>query len=71
MAEIELSALARECLDRRIDSIEKLEQEVLIWTENRNTKATRIHWSFTVNTARQKLASQYENVNEANSFYIN
>ena len=71
MAEIEFSVLARECLHRRIDSIEKLEQEVLVWSKNRNTKATKIHWSFTVNTARQKLASQYEKVNEANASYKN
>lgn len=64
---IEFSSLARECLDRRIDSIEKLEQEVLARSESRNSKATQIHWSFTVNTARQKLASQYEKVNEVNA----
>ena len=67
MAEIEFSVLARECLDRRIDSIEKLEQQVLIWSQNRNAKAARIHWSFTVNTARKKLASQYEKVIEINT----
>ncbi len=71
MAEIEFSVLARECLHRRIDSIEKLEQEVLAWSKNRNAKATKIHWSFTVDTARQKLASQYEKVNEINAFYKN
>ena len=71
MAEIEFSVLARECLHRRIDSIEKLEQEVLLWTKSRNVKATKIHWSFTVNTARQKMASQYEKVNEANIIFKN
>ena len=69
MAEIEFSALARECLDRRIDSIEKMKEEVLAWSTIRNTKATKIHWSFTVNAARQKLASQYENVNEVNALF--
>jgi hypothetical protein len=71
MAEIEFSVLARECLDRRIDSIENLEKEVLCWSENRNNKASKIHWSFTVNTARQKLESQYTKVNEANNYYKN
>lgn len=66
MAEIEFSVLARECLNRRIDSMEKLEQQVLIWSKSRNIKATRIHWSFTVDTARQKLANQYVKVNETN-----
>lgn len=71
MAEIEFSVLARECLHRRIDSIEKLKREVLQWTNCRNVKATKIHWSFTVNTARQKMASQYEKVNEANTICKN
>lgn len=71
MAEIEFSVLARECLNRRIDSIEKLEQEVLAWSKSRNTKATKIHWSFTVNTARHKLARQYEKVNQTNANYKN
>ncbi|MCJ8164069.1 IS630 family transposase [Pontibacter sp. E15-1] len=63
MAEIEFSVLARECLNRRIGSIEELEREVLIWCEKRNRKAAKIHWSFTVNTARVKLAEQYQKVN--------
>ncbi len=71
MAEIEFSVLARECLHRRIDRIEKLKREVLLWTNSRNVKATKIHWSFTVNTARQKMASQYKKVNEVNTIYKN
>lgn len=66
MAEIEFSVLARECLDRRIGSIELLEKEVLSWCEKRNGKAAKIHWSFTVNTAREKLANQYQKVKENN-----
>ena len=71
MAEIEFSVLARKCLRRRIGSLEKLEKEVLHWSESRNAKSARIHWSFTVDTARYKLASQYEKVNEANASYKN
>ncbi|MGV3588946.1 MAG: IS630 family transposase [Adhaeribacter sp.] len=71
MAEIEFSSLARECLDRRIESLESLQQEVLAWSENRNAKATKIHWSFTVNTARLKMVSQYAKVNELNSISNN
>ncbi len=66
MAEIEFSVLARECLNRRIGSMEELEEEVLIWCEKRNRKASKIHWSFTVNTAREKLAKQYQKVNTDN-----
>jgi hypothetical protein len=67
MAEIEFSVLARECLHRRIASIEELEKQVLIWGEQRNRKAAKIHWSFTVNTAREKMASQYSKVNPINT----
>ena len=67
MAEIEFSVLARECLDRRIVSIEELDKQVLIWAAQRNRRAPRIHWSFTVNTAREKMASQYTKVNPVNN----
>jgi hypothetical protein len=71
MAEIEFSVLVRECLHRRIKSRELLEKEVLSWGESRNKKAAKIHWSFTVNTAREKLAKQYQKVNQENIFSKN
>lgn len=71
MAEIEFSALARACLDRRIASKEELEKQVRIWGEKRNNKATKIHWSFTVNTAREKLTKQYQKVNDKNNLSNN
>jgi hypothetical protein len=67
MAEIEFSVLARECLDRRIASIEEMERQVLIWGEQRNKRTAKIHWSFTVNAARETLAKQYAKVNPVNS----
>lgn len=66
MAEIEFSVLARECLSRRIGSMEELEKQALVWCERRNSKASKIHWSFTVNTAREKLEKQYQKVNTGN-----
>ena len=66
MAEIEFSALARQCLDRRISNIDTLSQQVLAWAGERNRQSVKVHWSFTVDTAREKLASQYEKVNIAN-----
>ena len=66
MAEIEFSVLARECLSRRIGSIEALEREALSWCWERNRKSSKIHWSFTVNTAREKLGKQYQKVNKDN-----
>jgi hypothetical protein len=68
MAEIEFSVLARECLNRRISSIEELQEQVLIWGEKRNRKVTKFHWSFTVNAARETLANHYTKVNPVNTF---
>jgi hypothetical protein len=67
MAEIEFSALARQCLDRRIKDIHTLQREVRAWSEQRNKDAIKIHWSFTVKTARVTLASKYQKVNPGNT----
>jgi hypothetical protein len=66
MAEIEFSALCRQCLDERIGSIEQMKQTVATWTHNRNHSKIKIHWSFTVDKARDKLAAQYQKVNDKN-----
>ena len=59
MAEIEFSALSRQCLNRRFDSVETMAQQVEAWRIDRNEKATKIHWSFTVTDAQEKLARHY------------
>lgn len=66
MAEIEFSALARQCLNRRIGDLATLKTEVALWASERNNRAVRVHWSFTVATAGQTLKSWYEKVNAAN-----
>ena len=66
MAEIEFSALARQCLNRRIGSLDELGRQVDLWQTERNERAVKIHWSFTVATAEVKLKKWYEQVNEAN-----
>ncbi len=63
MAEIEFSALACQCLERRIKDIGSLQAEVLAWSQQRNEDQVKIHWSFTVNTARTTLAGKYQKVN--------
>ena len=62
MAEIELSALARQCLDRRIGDAETLEREAKAWEKERNQKKIMIHWRFTTNHAREKLERHYKAV---------
>ncbi len=63
MAEMEFSALSRQCLDRRFESLEQLEKEVLAWEKRRNQDATKIHWSFTTKEARDKLRRHYPALN--------
>ena len=69
MIEIEFSALARECLHRRIPSLEALEREVLALVEERNAKAVKITWQFSLSTARQSFARHYERVRQEPPLY--
>jgi recombinational DNA repair ATPase RecF len=59
MAEIELSSLARQCLDRRIGDEETLEREAKAWEEKRNQKKVKVNWRFTTNDARTKMKRHY------------
>ena len=59
MAEIELSALSKQCLDRRIAQRRILTKEVLTWSAKRNRLQTKITWQFTKNKAREKLGRFY------------
>ncbi len=59
IAEIELSALARQCLSRRIARQDTLERHIQHWEENRNAAATTVQWQFTTAEARIKLRSLY------------
>ena len=61
MVEIELSVLSKQCLDRRIGAMETLEREALAWTDERNAKRATVHWQFTQDKARDKLAKFYPN----------
>jgi hypothetical protein len=59
IAEIELSALARQCLDRRIPDRETLTKEVAAWEAERNAAQLTVHWHFTSADARVKLKHLY------------
>jgi DDE superfamily endonuclease len=59
VAEIELSALARQCLARRIAHQDTLKRHVASWVEQRNATATKVRWQFTTANARIKLNSLY------------
>jgi hypothetical protein len=59
MAEIELSILQRQCLDRRIGDEEILLREVVAYEQRRNAEKARIDWQFKVTDARVKLHRLY------------
>lgn len=59
MAEIELSVLTRQCLSRRIDTIEEVGAEVGAWENARNNKNATVNWRFTTEDARIKLKPLY------------
>lgn len=59
MAELELSVLARQCLNRRIADETTLKQEVAAWEQERNAAQVRIDWQFTTADARVKLKRLY------------
>jgi len=62
MAEIEIGIMNRQCLDRRIDDVNVMRHEVAVWEEKRNTARSRIHWTFTIASARVKLKKQYPSI---------
>jgi len=59
MAEIELSALQRQCLDRRLGDRATMEREVAAWVAARNAAEASIDWQFTTADARIKLKRLY------------
>jgi transposase len=62
MVEIELGVLARQCLKRRIASMEIVRQEVEHWEEARNLAEESVQWRFTSSDARNKLTRLYPSV---------
>jgi hypothetical protein len=64
MAEIELSVLARQCLDRRIDSALELARQVAAWEQERNEASARMVWRFTTPEARIRLRSLYPSLQD-------
>jgi hypothetical protein len=59
MAEIELSALSKQCLDRRIASLKELIQEASAWEDKRNSSGATVRWKFNKDNARIKLKRHY------------
>ena len=67
IAELELSALSRICLSRRIKSIEELDREVQAIVKERNELKIKVDWQFSISQAREKLSRHYEKVKSVKS----
>lgn len=61
-AEIELSALVRQCLDRRLPDTQTLTQEVQAWQQQRNDEVVKVLWQFKTTDARTKLKHLYPKI---------
>jgi hypothetical protein len=59
MAEIELSVLARQCLSRRISTMDAMRHQVAAWEAERNERQVEVRWRFTTADARIKLRRLY------------
>lgn len=64
MAEIELAALVKQCLDRRIPQVGQMRREVLAWAGRRNQQRVTVDWRFAQQDARYKLKRHYNAVNK-------
>jgi hypothetical protein len=59
MAEIEFSVLSRQCLNRRIGTVEELIEEIRAWESERNELGVKCNWRFKTEDARIKLKKLY------------
>ena len=64
VAEVELNVMIRQCLNRRIDSIDTLRAEVTAWQAARDRIKAKVDWQFTTDDARIKLKRLYS------TFYV-
>lgn len=64
MAEIEIGIMNRQCLNRRLDALEVTTQEIAAWEMQRNRAEAKIHWTFTVETARRKMKKTYPSIQD-------
>jgi hypothetical protein len=62
VAEVELAALSKQCLGRRIGSMQALRRQVVAWEEERNERFVEVKWRFTTTDARIKLHRLYPSI---------
>ena len=62
MAEIEIGVMNKQCLARRLEEIAIAQQEIDAWETRRNQEEAKIHWTFTIAAARNKLGKLYPSI---------
>ena len=62
MAEIELRILKKQCLSKRMPDKETMQEQVEAWVADKNNKAEKTDWQFTIDKARTKLKRLYPKV---------
>jgi len=62
IAEIGINIMTRECLNRRIPSIDALKQELKIWNDEYNKEPSQVNWQFVAEDSRIKLKSLYPDI---------
>jgi hypothetical protein len=70
MIELEFSALARLCLDRRLPTLAKLEAEIMALVAERARKSIKLHWQFSIQSARTKFNVHYQQLHFANEKFL-
>jgi hypothetical protein len=66
MVELELSALSRICLNRRIPSMTQLDEQIQYLVKERNQVQASVNWQFSIESARTKLKRHYQKINSNN-----
>ena len=64
MAEIEFSAMSRQCLNRRLPDLDTVRRETAAWATRRNVGGTPAQWRLTTEDARIKLRNLYPNISD-------
>jgi hypothetical protein len=67
MIELEFSALARLCLDRRIPTFDQLETQILAFLAERDRQHLKLNWQFSIQAARHKFNAHYSTVHADNT----
>lgn len=70
IAEIELNVMTRQCLSRRVETMDKLTSELAAWEKERNELGAKVNWQFRTKDARVKLISLYPKPSIEKEYFV-